>query len=79
MSDVWTYIVLIYVAGVVWGLLVIDARFGVRIGLAVLWPVGPAAFLVTLTILLAASLIAFPLFGLAVAAIAGLVLFALRF
>ncbi|MBM3818608.1 MAG: hypothetical protein FJW14_06270 [Acidimicrobiia bacterium] len=73
MSDVWTSIALIYVAGVVWGLLVIDARVGVRMGLAVLWPVGPAAFLVTLTILLAASLIAFPMFGLAVAAIAGLV------
>lgn len=73
MCDLWTYVALIYVAGVAWGLFVIDARFGVRIGLAVLWPLGPLAFLVTLTILLAASLIAFPMFGLAVAAIAGLV------
>ena len=79
MSDLWTYIALVYVAGVVWGLFVIDAHPGVRIGLAVLWPLGPAAFLVTLTILLAASLIAFPMFGLAVAAVAALVLLALRF
>jgi hypothetical protein len=63
MSDFWTYVALIYVAGVVWGLLVIDARFGVRIGLAVLWPLGPAAFLVTVTVLLGAAVIAFPRFG----------------
>jgi hypothetical protein len=66
MSDLWTYVALVYVAGVAWGLLVIDARFGVRIGLAVLWPLGPAAFVVTVTILLGAALIAFPLFGAAV-------------
>jgi hypothetical protein len=66
MSDPWTYIALIYVAGVVWGLLVIDARVSVRIGLAVLWPLGPAALLVTVTVLLGAALIAFPRFGAAV-------------
>jgi hypothetical protein len=74
MSDPWTYLALVYVAGVVWGLFVIDAHPGVRIGLAVLWPLGPAAFVVTLTLLLAASLVAFPMFGLAVAVVAGLVL-----
>jgi hypothetical protein len=74
MSDPWTYLALVYVAGVVWGLFVIDAHPGVRIGLAVLWPLGPAAFVVTLTLLLAASLVAFPMFGLAVAVAAGLVL-----
>ena len=69
MSDPWTYIALVYVAGVVWGLLVIDAQPGVRIGLAVLWPLGPIAFVVTVTVLLAASLIAFPMFGAAVLAL----------
>jgi len=72
MSELWTYISLIYVAGVVWGLLVIDAHASVRIGLAVLWPLGPAAFVVTLTALLAASLIAFPIFGAAVLALAAI-------
>ena len=70
MSEPWTYIALVYVAGVVWGLLVIDAQAGVRIGLAVLWPLGPIAFVVTVTVLLAASRIAFPLFGAAVLALA---------
>jgi len=70
MSDVWTYLALVYVAGVVSGLLVIDGSAGVRIGLALLWPLGPLAFVVTVTILLAASLIAFPAFGVTVTAAA---------
>ena len=69
MSEPWTYIALVYVAGVVWGLFVIDAHPGVRIGLAVLWPLGPIAFVVTLTVLLAASLIAFPIVGATVLAL----------
>lgn len=56
----------VYVAGVVLGLIVIDARPPARIGLALLWPLGPLAFLVTITILIVASLIAFPAFGAAV-------------
>ena len=38
-----------------------DARWPTRFALAALWPVGPLAFLVTLAVLVAASLIAFPL------------------
>ena len=56
----------LYVAGVAWGLIMIDARSPARIGLALLWPLGPLAFAVTITLLLAASLIAFPAFGAAV-------------
>ena len=63
----------IYVAGVVWGLLVIDAKPAAKIGLAMLWPLGPIAFAVTLTLLLGASLIAFPAFGVAVLILAGVV------
>jgi hypothetical protein len=37
-----------------------------------LWPLGPIAFAVTITILLAASLIAFPLWGAAVVSVAAL-------
>jgi hypothetical protein len=60
----------VYVAGVVWGLLRIDARPAARVALALVWPIGPAAFVVTLTVLLAALLIAFPRFGAVVLALA---------
>jgi hypothetical protein len=68
MSVIWAIIPVIYVAGVAWGLLVIDSRAAARIGLALLWPLGPIAFVVTIAILLAASVIAFPAFGVTVAA-----------
>jgi hypothetical protein len=50
----------VYVAGVVWGLLMIDAPILPKIGLAAVWPLGPLAFAVTITILIAASVVAFP-------------------
>lgn len=53
--------------------MMIDARPAHKIALAILWPLGPIAFAVTITILLAASLIAFPLWGVAVVIVAGLV------
>ena len=56
----------IYVAGVAWGLIVIDAPLTTRLSLAILWPLGPIAFAVTVTVLFAASLIAFPALGTAV-------------
>ena len=56
----WELGAAVYVAGVAWGLLMIDARAAARVGLALLWPLGPLAFVVTITILLAASLIAYP-------------------
>ena len=52
-----------YVAGILWGLLMIDARPVARLGLAVLWPLGPLAFLGTVALLLAASLVAAPAFA----------------
>lgn len=62
--------VLVYAAGVLVGLIGTDARWPARIGLALLWPLGPLAFLVTITILLLASLVAFPLIGAIVLAMA---------
>jgi hypothetical protein len=62
---------LVYVVGVVWGLVRIDAPAPARVALALLWPVGPIAFIVTLTVLFFASLIAFPLFGAIVLAATG--------
>jgi hypothetical protein len=55
--------ILVYVVGVVWGLLRIDARPLARVALALLWPLGPIAFGVTLAILFLAAHVAFPLFG----------------
>jgi len=51
----------IYAAGVLIALWRTDAHWSTRIAVAMLWPLGPLAFLVTVAILLAASLIAFPL------------------
>lgn len=53
----------VYVAGVLWGLLVTDARPVERLALALLWPIGPLAFVVTVTLLLAALPVAFPKIG----------------
>lgn len=66
----------LYVVGVAAGLACSDARPMVRAVLALLWPLGPAAFIVTIAVLLAASLIAFPWFGAALVA-ATVVLWAL--
>jgi len=62
----------LYIGGIVVGLFGIDAPPAERITLALLWPLGPLAFVATIALLLGASLIAFPLFGAAAAAAAGL-------
>ena len=59
---------LLYFGGAVVALWRTDASWPVRILLALLWPIGPAAFVVTVALLLGASVIAFPLFGAVVAA-----------
>ena len=56
MNVLWA----LYAAGVIVAIWRTDAAWPTRLALAVLWPVGPLAFLVTVGILLAASLIAFP-------------------
>lgn len=50
----------VYAAGALVALWRTDASWPIRIALALLWPLGPLAFLVTVAILLGASLIAFP-------------------
>jgi hypothetical protein len=52
----WT----IYAAGALVAIWRTDASWPTRLALAAFWPLGPLAFLVTVGILLAASLIAFP-------------------
>jgi hypothetical protein len=55
-----TALAAVYIAGVIVGLVCGDAQPGVRIAHAVLWPLGIGAFVVTIGLLVAASLIAFP-------------------
>jgi hypothetical protein len=52
-----------YVAGAVCALLVTDARPAERLALALLWPLGPIAFVVTVAMLLMALPVAFPKVG----------------
>ena len=59
---------MLYAAGAIVAIWRTDAAWPTRLALAALWPVGPLAFLVTVSILLAASLIAFPVVAGVVAA-----------
>ncbi len=59
MTDAFPFLAVVYVVGVVWGVLVGDARPAARLGLALAWPLGPLAFLLTVTLLLAAAPVAF--------------------
>ena len=65
MPEVWI-VLLVYGVGVLIGLAATDARPAARVGLALLWPTGPVAFVVTLAVLAAAALIAFPIVGVVV-------------
>ena len=76
---VWDVGLALYVAGVAWGLIMIDARPAARIGLALAWPLGPFAFVMTITTLLAAALIAFPSLGAAALIAGGLAWWVSRF
>ncbi len=61
----------VYLAGAAVGLVRTDAGWGTRVLLAALWPVGPLAFMLTVTALVAVGMIAFPPFGAALIATAG--------
>lgn len=63
---------LIYVLGVLAGLILTDARPLPRVVLALAWPIGPLAFVVVVAGLLIAALYIFPAFGAAVVALGGL-------
>lgn len=74
-----TALVAIYVAGALVALWRTDAAPVTRMAIAVLWPIGPLAFVVTVTILLAASVIAFPALGAALLVAGGLAWWAFQF
>ena len=66
-----TAALVVYIAGALVALWRTDALWPTRVVLAALWPIGPAAFALTVSLLLVVSLFVFPLFGAVV--IAGLV------
>lgn len=67
-----------YLAGVLAGLVLVDGRPATRIGLALLWPLGPLAFLVTIAGLVLAAMLAFPIFGVVAAAVAAITWWVVR-
>ena len=60
----------IYLAGVIIALAVMRDPWPIRVGTALVWPLGPIAFLVVITILLISSLLLWPLLMLPLAALA---------
>jgi len=68
---------IVYIIGVIVGVVCGDAQPAVRIVHAALWPVGILAFIVTLAVLCVASLIAFPWIA-GVLLAAGVLLWTLR-
>jgi hypothetical protein len=61
----------IYVAGIVIALAVMRDSWPIRIGTAMVWPLGPVAFVVVVAILLVASAILWPALILGSAALLG--------
>ena len=58
----------IYILGVIVGLAATQGGVATRVSLALLWPLGPLAFLITVAGLLMVAGIAFPIFGAVLAA-----------
>jgi hypothetical protein len=63
MPDLTTIALVVYAIGVAIGLARTDDRWPTRIALAVLWPLGPLAFVVVVAVLYLALPIAFPVVG----------------
>jgi hypothetical protein len=58
---------MIYVLGVIVGLIFTDASPLTRLGLALAWPIAPLAFVLVVSLLVVAALYIFPVFGAVVA------------
>ena len=59
----------IYVLGVIAGLLRVDGSLLTKVGIALVWPLGLLAFVVTITMLVGVAAIAFPVFGITLVAL----------
>ena len=62
------WMAVIYVVGVMIGVIATDGGPVARIGLALAWPLGPLAFVITVAGLIVVAAIAFPIFGVILAA-----------
>ena len=56
----------VYSVGFVLAFIKTDAKLLTKFGLALAWPLGPLAFIVTLSILFIVLIVAFPLVGVAI-------------
>ena len=68
MTVLWA----IYLIGVIVGLVFVDGSPFTRVWLAVAWPLGLLAFVLTITVLVIVAAMAFPWFGLTIAAVAAM-------
>jgi hypothetical protein len=68
----------IYILGVIVGLFATQGGGATRLVLALLWPLGPLAFIITVAGLLVVAAIAFPMFGVLLAAALGAAWWLLR-
>jgi len=66
-----TTLLSIYVVGVLIGLVVMRDPIGPRLATAAVWPLGPMAFVIVLTILLAVSAVLWPVAVLGTAVVVG--------
>jgi hypothetical protein len=64
-------LLIVYLAGVAIGVAVMRDPWPTRIGTALAWPLGPAAFLIVVSILVLAAFVLWPLRMLAMAAAVG--------
>ena len=55
----------VYALGVIAGLLCVDGSMPTKVGLAIVWPLGLLAFIITIAALVGVAAIAFPMFGIA--------------
>ncbi len=70
MNNLLPFGAVLYMGGVLTGLVLGDGPLAARVGLALAWPLGPLAFVLTVALLLGAACMAFPAFGALVVAAA---------
>jgi hypothetical protein len=71
-------LIAIYVAGAVLGVIGVDGTLTTRVGIALLWPLGLLAFILTVAMLILVAAIAFPAFGVALVALLAATVLLLR-
>jgi hypothetical protein len=71
--DFWALALVIYAAGIVLGLVLLDDAWPARLGVAAAWPLALAVFAGTVAVLLLALPIARPLVGIVYAVIGAIV------